>query len=103
MFHGPVTLIVKGCRGVRIERADEGCSINQAATIGFSANVGYASRCSETFFGYLSGKQPLLHDSFAGADGKYVYQEMPHAFGRVGMTGRGLEGVTDALLKVFGI
>ena len=103
VFHGPVKLIVKGCRGVRVERADEGRSINQAATIGFSANLGYASRRSETFFGYLSGKQPLLHDSFAGAEGKYVYQETPHGSGRTGVTGRGLEGVADAMLKVLGI
>ena len=103
VFHGPVTLIVKGCRGVRIERAEKGRSVNQAATIGFSANLAYSSRRSETFVGYLSGKLPLLNDSFSGASGYYVYQEMPHGEGRQGVIGRGLEGVTDALMKIVGI
>ncbi len=103
VFHGPATLIVSGCRGVRVEAAEIGRGINQAATIGFSANLKYFSRRSETFFGYLSGKQPLLHDSFAGADGSYIYQEIPVAPGRAGVTARGLEGFTDGLLKVFGI
>jgi hypothetical protein len=103
VFHGPGKLIVKGCRGVRVEKADSGRSINQAATIGFSANLAYTSRRSETFISYLSGKQPLLHDSFAGTQGYCVYQEMPHKGERSGVTGRGLEGFTDALLKVFGV
>lgn len=103
VFHGPVTLIVKGCRGVRVEPAEAGRRINQAATMGFTANLGYASRRCETFFGYLWGKQPLLHDSFSGAAGHCVYQEMPRAGGRPGVTGRGLEGVTDALLQAVGI
>lgn len=103
VFHGPVTLIVNGCRGVRIEPAQRGRSINQAATIGFSANLAYFSRRSETFYGYLSGKQPLLHDSFAGDNGSYIYQEIPSRRGKAGVTGKGLEGLTDALLKVVGI
>lgn len=103
VFHGPVTLIVKGCRGVRLEPAEPGRSINQAAMIGFSANLGYSSRRSETFFGYWRGKQPLFNDSFSGTSGKFLYQEMPHAGGRSGVTGRGLEGVMDAFLKVFGV
>ncbi|NMG76875.1 hypothetical protein [Aromatoleum diolicum] len=103
VFHGPVTLIVKGCRGVRVEPAEAGRRINQAATIGFSANLGYASRRCETFFGYFLGKQPLLHDSFSGAPGYCVYQQMPHAGVRFGVTGRGLAGVTDALLQAVGI
>lgn len=103
VFHGPVTLIVKGCRGVRLEPAEPGRSINQAAMIGFSANLGYSSRRSETFFGYWNGKQPLFNDSFSGTSGKFLYQEMPHAGGRSGVTGRGLEGVIDAFLKVFGV
>jgi len=79
VFHGPVTLIVSGCRGVRVEPAQAGRKINQSATIGFSANLAYSSRRSETFYSYLSGKQPLLHDSFVGDSGSYLYQEIPLA------------------------
>lgn len=102
-FHGPAQLIVQGCRGVRIERADAGRSINQAATIGFSANLAYSTRRCETFGAYLLGKQELLNDTFSGENGFYVYEEMPHFGKKTGVTGRGLEGLTDSLLKVLGI
>ena len=55
VFHGPATLIVKGCRGVRIERAGDGRRINQAATLGFSANLRYSTTRAATFFPYLPG------------------------------------------------
>jgi hypothetical protein len=32
-----------------------------------------------------------------------VYEEMPYLGRRTGITGRGLEGLTDGLLKVLGI
>ncbi|MDD2880443.1 MAG: hypothetical protein PHQ58_08385 [Rhodoferax sp.] len=102
-FHGPVDLILQGCRGVRIEKADSGRSINQAATIGFSANLSYATRRCETFGAYFLGKQELLNDTFKGENGFYVYEEMPHYGKKTGLTGRGLEGLTDSLLKVLGI
>lgn len=103
VFHGPGTLIVKGCRGVRLEPADEGRGINQAATMGFSANVGYSVRRSETFMPYLTGKQGLFNDNFAGGPGFYLYEEVPDAARKAGIGGRGLEGAVDSLLKAFGI
>ncbi len=103
VLHGAATLIIKGCRGVRVERAGDGRRINQAATLGFSANLQYSTTRAATFFPYLTGKQGLLDDSFAGAQGYYVYEEMPHAGAKAGVGGRGLEGISDAVLKVFGI
>lgn len=103
VFHGPATLIVAGCRGVRIEAAEHGRSIDQAATIGFSANLAYATRRSETFGAYLLGKHGLFNDSFAGGPGVYVYEEMPHFGKKSGLTGRGLEGMVDTVLKAFGV
>jgi hypothetical protein len=102
-FHGPSELIVKGCRGIRIESSESGRRINQAATIGFSANVAYSTSRCETFASYLLGKQELLNDSFSGPAGFYIYEEMPHYGQRTGITGRGLEGFTDSVLKVFGL
>ena len=103
MFHGPVTLIVKGCRGIRVERATAGRSINQAATIGFSANLAYSVQRYETFMPYLFGKQELFNDNFAGGPGFCIYEETPY-FGKAsGVTGRGLQGILDSVLKVFGI
>lgn len=102
IFHGPVTLVVKGCRGVRVEAAESGRSLNPAATMGFSTNLRYASRRCETLFSYLSGRQPLLNDSFAGGRGHYIYQEAPYQR-RGGILGRGIEGLLDAALKPLGI
>lgn len=103
VFHGPATLIVQGCRGVRVERAGSGRSIDQAATIGFDAKLAYSTTRSETFGAYLLGEHGLFNDHFDGGPGHYVYEEMPYFRRRTGITGRGLEGLTDALLKAFGV
>lgn len=112
-IHGPARLIVQGCRGVRVEAATGGRAINQAATIAFSANLPYSTRRCETFAAYLLGQQELLNDCFGSAgrdgtgngreDGFFVYEEMPQADRKVGITGRGLEGLTDSVLKVLGV
>lgn len=104
-FHGPCTLVLKGCRGVRAERPDPDRPrlINQAATLGFSANLDYRNTRCETFVSYLRGKEALFNDLFAGGPGVFLYEEMPAAGRRGGIVGRGLEGVLDALLKAFGI
>ena len=102
-FHGPAQLIVQGSRGVRMEAAHSGRSISQAATIGFNANLAYSTRRSETFVAYVRGKQALLHDSFQGDAGFYVYGEMPHAAPHGSGAARWLRGVGDSVLKVFGI
>jgi hypothetical protein len=101
-FVGPGRLLVAGCRGVRREVAATGRSIDQAATIGFSGELDYLPRRSATFGAYLLGINGLFDDAFAG-DGIYVYEEMPYHGRRSGLTGRGLEGVTDVLLQAFGI
>jgi hypothetical protein len=103
VFHGPGTLVVQGCRGVRTEPASRGRSIDQAATIGFSADLEYSCRRSETFGAYLLGMRSLFNDNFAGGPGVYVYEEMPFFGKKTGITGRGLEGLVDAVLKCFGI
>ena len=102
-FHGPARLIVKGSRGVRIEKPEAGRSINQASTIGFSANLAYSTRRTETFGAYMLGKQELLNDSFSGTDGFFIFEEVPHFNKKTGVVGRGLEGIADSLLKVVGI
>ncbi len=102
VFHGPGTLIASGARGVRIEPAGSGRSFNQAATIGFSAGLGYAVRRTDTFDAYLSGAKQLFNDTLTGGEGYYIYAEFPGGQ-RGGITGRGLEGLIDAGLKVFGI
>lgn len=105
VFQGPCELILKGCRGVRVEAPDpdQPRMINQASTIGFSANLEYRNSRCETFISYLRGKEDLFNDLFGGGPGVFVYEEMPAGGRKAGLTGRGLEGVADAALKVFGI
>jgi len=105
VFHGPTTLLLRGCRGVRAEAPlpAQPRLINQAATLGFSANLDYRTVRCETFVPYLRGHEALFNDLFAGGPGWFVYEEMPARDGRSGVTGRGLEGLTDAVLKAFGI
>jgi len=105
VFHGPCSIILKGCRGVCAESPDPASPrlLNQAATLGFSSHLEYSNTRCETFWSYFSGKEELFNDLFAGKSGLFVYEEMPDARGKTGIGGRGLEGLLDGFLKVFGI
>jgi hypothetical protein len=103
VFHGPATLLVKGCRGIRIEQAGSGRSIDQSATIGFCAHLAHAVTRCETFPPYLFGNHSLFDDKFSGGPGFYVYEEVSDLGRKSRVAGRGVEGVMDSLLKIFGI
>jgi hypothetical protein len=102
VFHGPAQLIVKGCRGVRVEPAISGRTVNQAATLGFSANLDYSVARNETFWSYYFGERELFNDSWRG-DGCCVHAETPNPGDHSGLFGRGLQGLLDTFLKIFGI
>jgi len=102
-FEGPVTLIVKGCRGVRLESASTGRTISQDATLGFSANAIYATVRADPFVPYLRGRQSLFHDKFTGQNAYYLYQEVPRNARPDGQKHNPLEVLLDASLKAFGI
>ena len=101
VFHGPGSVIVKGCRGVRIDEPDAPLRIAQTATVGFSATLAYSNGRTETFVPYVLGVKPLFHDSFQG-QGFYAYQEVAAPAGGSGVEGR-LMGLLDILLRPFGI
>lgn len=100
VLRGPLTLAVQGRRGVRVQEARATQAIRQDATLGFSTDTAYSTVRSAPFLPYLRGQAPLLYDRFGGA-GIYLYDETPGA-GRPGRLRCGLEGVTDALLKLVG-
>ena len=102
-FEGPATLIVKGCRGVRLESASTGRAISQDATLGFSANAMYATVRADPFIPYLRGKQSLFHDKFTGQNACYLYEEVPRNARPDGQRHNPLEKLLDASLKAFGI
>ncbi|NHZ99565.1 hypothetical protein [Massilia sp. CCM 8734] len=102
-FEGPVTLIVKGCRGVRLESALSGRIISQDATLGFSVNAMYATVRADPFIPYLRGRQALFHDKFSGQDAYFLYEEVPRNARPGGQRHNPLEVVLDVGLKAFGI
>lgn len=103
VFHGPCRLVVKGGRGVRIEPATRGRVFAQDQLVGFSADLAYAVTRTETFWPYFFGRESLLKDTVAEGGGVLVIEEAPLAGGGTARVRHGLEGATDALLKVFGI
>ena len=102
-FEGPATLIVKGCRGVRLEAAAAGRTISQEATLGFSANARYGTVRAEPFLPYLQGVQPLFHDKFEGPGACYLYEEVPRNAVRGRRRYDPFGVLVDAGLKAFGI
>jgi hypothetical protein len=105
VFHGPCTLVVKGCRGVRAEQgsAAQPRVINQDATLGFSTSLDYRTARCETFVAYLAGRESLFDDVFGGGPGIFLQEELPAGLRGGGPLGRGLNGLLDAGLKAFGI
>jgi hypothetical protein len=101
VFHGPARLVLKGGRGIRIERAERGRILGQDQVVGFSTDLAYSVTRNETFWPYLLGREPLLRDRVAAGDGVLIVEEAPMA-GRAGKARRGIEGMVDAGMKVFG-
>ncbi|MBZ2209448.1 hypothetical protein [Massilia soli] len=102
-FEGPATLIVKGCRGVRLESAAASRAISQEATLGFSANAHYAIVRAEPFLPYLRGTQPLFYDKFDGHNACYLYEEVPRNAREDRQQHNPLQMLADATMKAFGI
>lgn len=103
VFHGPARLVLKGGRGVRVERAEEGRIFAQDQLVGFSADLAYAVTRTETFWPYFLGRESLLKDRVEKGEGLLVIEEAPLASLRGDGVRGGLEGALDAFLKVFGL
>ena len=58
---------------------------------------------AEPFLPYLRGRQALLHDTFAGVDAWYLYEEVPRNASPDRQKSNPLEVLLDAGLKAFGI
>jgi hypothetical protein len=102
VFHGPCSLLVEGHRGVRVEYAGAGRTIDRRLVLGFEAGATLGAARSASLLPYLRGRAGLFTDRFAG-DGCFVYQHRPSATGGGGLWGRGLKGLGDAVLNVLGI
>jgi uncharacterized protein (AIM24 family) len=102
IFHGPARLVLKGGRGVRVEPAEHGRVFGQDQLVGFSADLAYSVTRTETFWPYFLGREQLLKDRVLAGDGVLIVEEAPLT-ARRGSGRRGLEGMIDAGMKVFGM
>ena len=102
VFHGPARLVLKGGRGVRVEPVERGRIFAQSQLIGFSADIPYAVVRTGTFWPYFLGREPLLKDRVEGDHGVLIVEEAPLA-SRKGEIKRGIEGLLDAGMKLFGM
>lgn len=103
VFHGPNRLVIKGSRGVRVERAEHGRIFGPDQLVGFSSDLAYSVRRTETFWPYFLGREQLLKDRVEGGSGVLMVEEAPLAGRRGGGVKKGLEGALDAGLKAFGL
>lgn len=102
VFHGPARLVLKGGRGVRVEPVEKGRIFAQSQLIGFSADIPYAVVRTGTFWPYFLGREPLLKDRVEGDYGVLIVEEAPLT-SRKGEMKRGIEGLLDAGMKLFGM
>ncbi|WP_156840602.1 hypothetical protein [Novosphingobium aquimarinum] len=103
VFHGPCRLVVKGGRGVRIERAERGRVFGSAQLVGFTADLAYSVTRNETFWPYFLGRVQLFRDRVEAGEGLLVIEEAPMA-GRFAKGAKhGLEGAFDVATKALGI
>ena len=101
VFHGPVRLVLKGGRGIRIEPAERGRIVGQDQLVGMSTDLAYSVIRTETFWPYFFGRESLLKDRIEAGGGVVLIEEAPLA-GKTGLR-RGFAGGFDALLKLFGV
>lgn len=100
-FHGPVKVALKGGRGVRVEAAQRGRIVGQSQMLGFTTQCRYSVIRCETFWPYFFGQESLLKDRIDGEKGVLLVEETPLAGASGGK--RGLAGLFDAALKLFGV
>ena len=103
VFHGPGRLIVKGGRGIRVERAERGRIFGQDQLVGFSADLAYSVTRAETFAPYFFGREQLYKDKVEQGSGILIIEEAPQSSREGGGIRHGLEGVFDAGMKAFGV
>lgn len=103
VWHGPARLVVKGGRGVRTEPAGQGRIFGQDQMIGFSADLEYRVTRTETFWPYFLGREPLVKDRVEHGAGILLIEEVPLRNGRPARVRHGIEGMIDALMKLFGM
>lgn len=100
---GPLTVILKGGRGLVVTPIHDELMIAPDYVVAFSSNLAFGTSRTETFAGYYSRKKSLLNDRFSGNRGLVIHQEANLGSGTSRVQKSGLEGIMDGVLKAFGI
>lgn len=100
---GPLTVILKGGRGVVVTPIHDELLIAPDYVVAFSSNLDFGTSRTETFAGFYSRKKSLLNDRFSGNRGLVIHQEANLSAGTTRVQKSGLEGIMDGVLKAFGI
>lgn len=103
VFHGPAQIVLKGGRGIRVERAESGRIFGQDQLVGFSADLAYSVTRVETFWPYFLGREQLLKDKVEAGKGMLIVEEAPMVGRRGSEVRQGIEGMIDAGMKLFGM
>lgn len=101
VFHGPVRLIMMGCRGLLLQPVNQERSVPHAHMVGFSANLEYRVTQTETFWAYVTKKKQLIRDRFTGGPGVLIVERVPSGWKRRGVREKGLDGAVETTIDVL--
>jgi len=100
ILHGPVQVVLKGCRGIHVDAVGEERVQDDSLTMGFSANLEYSTDRTGDVIAYMTGKRPLMRARFRGSTGIYMYEETADPTKRKGVLGS-IFDFSDKLVDVI--
>ena len=102
VLKGPAKLILKGTRGIFLQKITPSTPCLCEGVIGYSANLVMESNRTETFWAFHRNRRELLKHRFSGAEG-VVLQEIHPQRKQVNVSGWSFQRLGDVILNLFGI
>lgn len=102
VFAGPGTLLLQGRRGIRARGADGGWASDERLTIAYDAHLARGVRRRGSLWRFISGRQALFDESFAGHGFAYL-EQLPSQSIAADPAGNLLRRIGDAMLKAVGL
>jgi len=102
VLKGPARLVLKGTRGIFLQKITPSTPCLCEGVIGYSANLVVQSNRTETFWAFHRNRRELLKHRFSGAEG-VVLQEIHPQRKQVNASGWSFQRLADLILNLFGI
>jgi len=102
VLKGPARLILKGTRGIFLQRVTPSAPCLCEGVIGYSSNLVIESNRTETFWAFHRNKRELFKHRFSDAKG-VVLQEVHPLRKQVNISGWSFQRLGDFILNLFGI